>query len=154
MSLLKHYKENPLDLALDVVSFVPAVRGARIAYQAGKLAMRTFKIGQNKGRKAILRDHANVTSQINVAKAKAATNRDYSLTSKKASIKNFNKYIRQYEASLPKQIKKFDKSLLKNIAKDKTTHLAGANLVGGVGTTTLIQTGADNSLYNRIKRNQ
>tara|TARA_Y100001951_G_C11290665_1_gene271911 strand:+ start:1667 stop:2131 length:465 start_codon:yes stop_codon:yes gene_type:complete len=154
MSLLKHYKENPLDLALDVASFIPAVRGARIAYKAGKYALRSYKAGKIKTRQTLLRGHTDMTSQINVLKAKAAINPKYNLASKKASIKNLNEYLRQYKANLPKEIKKFDRSLLKNIAKDKTTHLGSANLIAGVGTTALIQTGADNSLYNRIKRNQ
>ena len=154
MSLLKYYKENPLNLALDVASFIPAVRGARIAYQAGKYALRSYKAGKIKTRQTLLRSHTDMTSQINVLKAKAATNPKYDLSSKKASIKNFNKYLKEYEADLPKQIKKLDRSLLKNISTDKTTHIGAANLVGGVGTTALIQTGADNSLYNRTKRNQ
>lgn len=151
MSVINYYKENPLNLALDVASFIPAVRGARIAYKAGKYALRSYKAGKIKTRQTLLRSHTDMTSQINVLKAKAATNPKYDLYSKKASIKNFNKYLKEYEDDLPKQIKKLDRSLLKNISTDKTTHMGAVNLVGGVGTTALIQTGADNSLYNYMK---
>ena len=63
---VEFYKNNPGNLALDVVSLVPAVRGIRTGYQVYKYAKQAHKVAVNKGAQATMKNYKSMIGQLNV----------------------------------------------------------------------------------------
>jgi hypothetical protein len=144
---VEFYKNNPGNLALDVVSLVPAVRGIRTGYQVYKAAKASHAIGMNKGSSMLMRNYKDVIGQLKVhAKKSELDFKKIKNPTKNEKIaqtmsqKNYYKAMVQHGERTQKELKGLSRKTTKFILKDPTTRIGYANVIGGVGTSAGLQT--------------
>ena len=160
---IEFYKNNPGNLALDVVSLVPAVRGIRTGYQVYKYAKQSHRIAVDKGAQATMKNYKSMIGQLNVhskkseqAFKKIKNPTKEQIIGQKMSQKNYNDFKIKTGKEAQKELEGMSRKATKLVLKNKTSQIGIANVIGGVGTTVGLQTllsGTATDRYRRRNRN-
>ncbi len=158
---IEFYKNNPGNLALDVVSLVPAVRGIRTGYQVYKAAKASHAIGMSRGANMLMRNYKDVIGQLKVHAKKSELDfkkiknpTPIDKLTQSMSQANYRKAMIQHGARTQKELEGLSRKTAKFILKDPTTRIGYANVIGGVGTSVGLQTLLSGTATDRYRRSR